>query len=113
MTLREELIQVAAVAVAIVEDLDRGTTEIESYPFEPYVKQVLTSVAWERSRQEAKWGPQHHTTEEWLAILAEEVGEATRAIEIDPLNGRLTLMSMYLRFAEDRAREFLKERFGQ
>ena len=112
MTLREELIQVAAVAVAIVEDLDRGTTEIQPYPFEPYVKQVLTSVAWERSRQEAKWGPQHHTPEEWLAILAEEVGEAAREIP-ESENGRMEFTLHLLRKAETAARRFLKERFGQ
>lgn len=39
---------------------------------------VLAHVARERSRQDAKWGPQNHTPIEWIAILSEEVGEASK-----------------------------------
>jgi hypothetical protein len=33
----------------------------------------------ERTRQDAKWGPQHHEDGKWLLILTEEVGEASQA----------------------------------
>lgn len=74
MTLRDELIQVAAVAVAFVETLDRGHT------MDPATgKQVLLAVADERHRQNLKWGPQSHSSADWLAILGEEYGEACKA----------------------------------
>ena len=66
MSLRDELIQVAAVAVAIVEDIyeDGG---------------AIQEVVNERVRQDRIWGEQHHNVERWLAILGEEVGEAFKA----------------------------------
>ena len=73
MTLRQELIQVAAVAIAIVTDLDEGSTG----PFKSGY--VFHAVAEERVRQEKKWGPQHHPIAEWLVILGEEYGEACKA----------------------------------
>lgn len=50
---------------------------------------VLNDVADERSRQDAKWGDQSdHSDERWLAILAEEFGEAARAtLEASVANG--------------------------
>ncbi len=41
---------------------------------------VLRDVARERERQDEKWGPQSHSPEWWLAILAEEVGEAAQEV---------------------------------
>jgi NTP pyrophosphatase (non-canonical NTP hydrolase) len=41
---------------------------------------VIMMISRERDRQDAKWGIQHHTHLEWLAILMEEVGEAAQAI---------------------------------
>ncbi len=77
---RKELIQVAAVAIAIVTDIDQGNTEIRvtSEGFTAH-DLVLCDVQDERSRQERKWGSQHHTPFEWLAILGEEYGEACQA----------------------------------
>ena len=40
----------------------------------------LQMVLEERSRQDQKWGEQNHRDLKWLAILAEEVGEASAAI---------------------------------
>lgn len=40
---------------------------------------VLVEVAVERARQEAKWGEQNHEPARYLAILAEEFGEAAQA----------------------------------
>ncbi|MFH2143069.1 MAG: hypothetical protein ABIJ97_11635, partial [Bacteroidota bacterium] len=34
----------------------------------------------ERNRQDNKWGEQNHHPYKWLAILQEEVGEASKAI---------------------------------
>lgn len=38
------------------------------------------SIDKERERQDAKWGVQNHTSEWWLAILVEEVGELAQVI---------------------------------
>lgn len=81
MSLREELIQVAAVAVAMIEDLDSGLglgddyvgTDLAATP------DVLVEVLDERRSQEVKWGPRHHDIQTWLTILMEEVGESANA----------------------------------
>lgn len=39
---------------------------------------VLLTVASERERQDVKWGPQNHSPIEWIAILGEEFGEASK-----------------------------------
>ena len=67
MQYRAELIQVAAVAVAMIEDLGTGR------------RTTLREVREEREAQEEKWGSQHHAPMEWLAILGEEFGEACKA----------------------------------
>lgn len=74
-TYREELIQVAAVAVAAIQNYDTGNTAIDSIsdPFD-----VLITA--ERERQEEKWGTRDQSPIEWLAILTEEVGEVARAV---------------------------------
>ena len=74
MSLRDELIQVAAVAVAMIEDLDFGVTGDAMAR-----DNALGEVFDERDEQEAKWGPQHHSMMEWLSILGEEYGEACQA----------------------------------
>lgn len=114
MGLREEMIQVAAVAVAVVQDLDGGTTKIDYFG---HLTHWLDEVQRERMNQEKKWGPQHHTPEEWMAILAEEVGEAGNEVWRDSIGEDL---SSYAEFSlaeamfnlELFARAFLKERFG-
>lgn len=40
----------------------------------------LDDVLAERKRQDGKWGEQNHAPEIWLAILGEEVGEASREV---------------------------------
>jgi hypothetical protein len=69
----EELVQVAAVAVAMIEDHLCGVAD------RTVLAEVITAVSVERQRQDAKWGPQHHGPAEWLVILMEEVGEAAQA----------------------------------
>jgi hypothetical protein len=75
MSLRDELIQVAAVAVAIVEDLDGGITKYDRMA----TGMVLGEIAGERENQEVKWGQQHHGLGDWMTILGEEYGEACQA----------------------------------
>lgn len=80
---REEMIQVAAVAVAILEDMDQGKAHHNHYWNNSTGRSILGEISAERSRQDRKWGPQHHSPEVWMAILMEEVGEA--ADELTPL----------------------------
>lgn len=39
---------------------------------------ILEEIRAERVRQNAKWGEQNHTPIEWIAILGEEFGEASK-----------------------------------
>lgn len=90
--LREELVQVAAVAVAILEDLDYGVadtsakaTDTPAYLFDlSQTDMILSDVSEERHRQDEKWGPQHNDPFTWLLILMEEVGEFAEEVEADP-----------------------------
>lgn len=80
--LRAELIQVAAVAVAAIHDLDHGGTG-NTVPWCSATNiddGVAAEVLLERERQEKKWGNQHHSPELWLSILMEEVGEAAQEV---------------------------------
>jgi len=43
------------------------------------LKTVIDVVEEERIRQDEKWGRQDHSPFHWLAILMEEVGEASKA----------------------------------
>lgn len=44
---------------------------------------VCCEIEEERTRQDAKWGQQNHSPIEWIAILTEEVGEASKeAVEM-------------------------------
>lgn len=72
----QELLQVAAVAIAAIENYYEGCADARS----PKSDEVLLMVKGERYKQDAKWGLQNHWRHEWLAILVEEVGEVARAI---------------------------------
>ena len=100
MSLRQELIQVAAVAVAIVEDLDYGGTD------HGRSAAVLEEVQEERVRQDEKWGAQHHDPLTWLMILAEEVGEVAEEIS------SMSEARMQVLQAGRQARRWLTEQFG-
>ncbi len=67
-----ELVQVAAVAFAGIQDLKWGDTDL--YPAR--VAKVTGMILDERASQEEKWGSQHHGATFWMAILGEEFGEA-------------------------------------
>ena len=89
MNYRSELIQTAAVVVAMIEDLDYGEansskTLTADRPKSTQSKRtqtapILSEIFEERQNQDAKWGPQHHAPEMWLTILMEEMGEAAQA----------------------------------
>ena len=52
------------------------------------MKTVIQRVIDERLRQDAKWGEQNHNAIEWVAILTEEVGEASKeAVDFHFANG--------------------------
>lgn len=114
MSLRDELIQVAAVAVAVVEDLDYGAADsCQPHPEGGFSQdRVFTDVMEERMRQDEKWGPRHLDPDTWLAILAEEVGEvaAARAVRA-PMIANVSLRNTlyYLQEAEYAARAYLEE----
>jgi len=79
MSYRSELIQVAAVALAAVQNEDTGSTDLSTGPAEDHLYSLVSDIMVERRRQEEKWGPQSHNRAWWLVILAEEFGEAARA----------------------------------
>ena len=42
------------------------------------MEEILNEVMQERIRQNEKWGEQNHNPVEWISILLEEVGEASK-----------------------------------
>ena len=52
------------------------------------MENVIAEVNEERGKQNDKWGEQNHSSEWWLAILSEEVGEAAQAVLHDKFGGR-------------------------
>ena len=69
---RQELIQIAAVAVAMIECRDKGTA---NGPYPTIINEIID----ERIEQNRRWGAQGHDPFVWLAILGEEYGEACQA----------------------------------
>lgn len=81
MSYRDEMIQVAAVAVAAIQNLDTGSTHGGNY------LKIGMEILKERDRQESMWGSQNRTPQEWMVILMEEVGEAAKDVLEDNLGG--------------------------
>jgi len=84
MSLRNELLQVAAVAIAIVSDLDKYSTAVHvidgSAEWDGDYQKIMDDLLAERLRQEEKWGTRYEVPiAEWLVILGEEYGEACQA----------------------------------
>lgn len=67
-----ELVQVAAVAVAMIEHHLAGVADINNADSR---RKAVFAVLDERRNQQRKFGPQAHSPAVWLAILAEEVAE--------------------------------------
>lgn len=42
------------------------------------MESILNEIRAERQKQNEKWGEQNHNLVEWIAILTEEVGEASK-----------------------------------
>lgn len=75
--LKGELIQVAAVAVVAIQDID---ARLDPRPFTPddRLHSALKEITRERAAQDRKWGIQRHSAFYWLSILGEEFGEACK-----------------------------------
>ena len=71
----EELIQVAAVAIAALTDVRYGCTAYVGFIPSP----IQEAIERERQRQEDQWGERHLSKFDWLVILGEEFGEACKA----------------------------------
>ncbi len=86
---RTELIQLAAVTVSAIEDMDYGEANayrsVSVSDHIPQVHEVLAEIEKERLRQDEKWGHQHHRMADWLAIIGGEYGEACMAYVDDIL----------------------------
>lgn len=114
MSYRTEAIQVAAVAAAMVEDLDYGSADVtrvipDGQAGGGAMRTLLGEVAGERVAQDAKWGPQHHDPTTWLMILLEEVGEVAEEIDFD---GDLDpgLLVLEARLLGEKAKAWLESR---
>ncbi len=117
---RMELIQVAAVAAASLENMDYGQAQFDALVEVDGVMvyqgpEVLRLITKERAAQDGKWSTQEHGRIEWAMILTEEIGEwAEELLEFtsDELSeaeqiaarGALTRLS----WAGIRAREWLE-----
>ncbi|NJB83641.1 nucleoside triphosphate pyrophosphohydrolase family protein [Wenyingzhuangia aestuarii] len=42
------------------------------------MEKILKEIVLERKKQDKKWGEQNHSPMEWMPILMEEVGEASK-----------------------------------
>ena len=111
---RQELIQVAAVAVAMVEAHDNDSADRTG------TVDILGEVLDERVEQNKKWGAQGHSEPVWLCILLEEVGEAITEIagtagklsDLPERHGRLLVSLMQGMQAGASAKQFLERNLG-
>ena len=87
-----ELVQVAAVAVASLENMRFGQAQFDAVTEAKFAGEtfdteqgmlVLDDVQEERARQDEKWGTQEHGRITWAMILAEEFGEWAEELRID------------------------------
>lgn len=85
MKLRDELVQVAAVAIAWIEQLDLEAMDAV-YAIETGAMDIIQEdIESERRRQDARWGSGrivHPLT--MLGVLAEEVGEVAQEVGWHP-----------------------------
>jgi len=70
---RQELIQIAAVAVAAIQNHDHGTSTLKGMSI------IFHEIKQERKFQLKKWGEQNRDPFLWMTILGEEFGEACEA----------------------------------
>lgn len=74
---RYDIILLQSELEEIVQVCNRITEQVKPVRQTPTEK-VLTEVLAEREKQNRKGGEQNHNLVEWIAILTEEVGEASR-----------------------------------
>lgn len=56
---------------------------------------IFTRIAQERERQDNRWGGRLHTGSQWVALLAEELGEVAKAVmEGDVLGYEVELVQL-------------------
>ena len=82
----DELIQIAAVACAMAQIYEQGSTALV-HGGENAHQHILDQITNERWRQEKKWGTRtsmETTREWWLTVLIEEVGEMAKEILENP-----------------------------
>lgn len=115
---RSELIQLIAVAVSILETMDHGEANSgvsEGLPPHglPRNRNIYRDIRRERAQQDQKWGPQSHLEITWAMILAEEIGEYARELDLNAeymTNEEFGIASgviNLLKQAEDGARRWL------
>ncbi len=62
------------------------------------MKEILQEIKSERYKQDKKWGEQNHDQFKWLAILMEEIGEASKELNdclIPPNKNNTNLLINY------------------
>lgn|GEM_PF-5055008 len=112
--LRDELLQVAAVACAIIEDLTFGQANSQDRAglrsgWDSQAELVLADIEAERICQDDKWGPQHHTPIEWLMILLKEVGKVADVLQVPDVLGLEGKDLLHMRAALDVIRQIREE----
>jgi hypothetical protein len=120
MSIETQAIQVAAAAVALVEDCQRPASP-RGQPAEGRAarkwwdpgEMVLGMVRDERKRQAGKRGDRRHLPLEWLMVLAAEVGELADAVTAStPPDGPALAVCDDLKRAAAAARRWLEEQPG-
>ena len=56
---------------------------------------IIDQILYERSMQDEKWGEQNHNPVEWMSILMEEVGEASKEALENHFNPDTTNLCKY------------------
>jgi hypothetical protein len=56
---------------------------------------IVSQILNERSAQDEKWGEQNHNPVEWMSILMEEVGEASKEAIENHLNPDTKILDKY------------------
>lgn len=75
------------------------------------MENILNEIKAERQKQNEKWGQQDHSPIEWIAILSEEVGEASReAVDFHFENGLENLKKQHQIISIN---EILKDRLSK
>lgn len=87
-SLRSELIRLAAVCCAALEDLDFGQADCDRHtPSSFLIRQfdlIQYELLLERRRQDAELGAQHQGPVDWLMLIVEQAGHLASDIQTEP-----------------------------